>query len=489
MERAGEGSETVHVDRRPVGKELRSTLVKSPFASSPSTPGTPTAILRVEPSAIGFSPTADGLALSQFRCESLRTKGGAIARTRTGATTPATEGRRLRRLVCQVLFLTLLGPPGLGAQDRPSIEPHRYAEMRAYFLAHYQTPERYVVDKFDDHDVVLLGEFHRIRHDVELVQRLIPLLYQEGVRALGTEFARRVDQALVDSLLSQPEWDEELARTIQLRQFVAWGYREYVNVMRAAWSVNRALPDDAIPFRILALNNAPDWGQIRTQEDRDDPAVRRRVWHGETEEDWARPVLDYVEKGGKILLHMGFHHAFTRYRQPVVAEGQFVRFGDVRAGNVLHREMGDRVFLVYEHAVWPPREGYAGEYVRPADGFVDAFFANLPAGFERVGFDVRGTPFDGLPVETSVYSHGYSDLTLGDIVDGYIYHGPFCDYEPVTPIPGFINAENLEYARRNSVNPAFRTATAERYNEAVARSADLSVWCEQLQTGKKEGRP
>lgn len=352
---------------------------------------------------------------------------------------------------------------------------------RSWLLSHYRTPEAYVVGKFDDHDVVLLGEFHRIRHDVELVQRLIPLLYAHGVRALGTEFARRVDQPLVDSLLTAPEWDEALARSIQLRQFVAWGFREYVDVLRAAWTLNRSLPDGVPTFRVLAMNNAPDWSRIRTQEDRDDPAVLRRVWHGETEEDWARPVLEYVRSGGKILVHSGIHHSFTHYRQPVVVDGEFVRFGSVRLGNVLYRELGDRTFLIYENALWPPREGYGGDYVRPADGYVDAFFLTLPSGLRRVGFDIRGSPFGEFPGETSVYSQGSDDFTLETMVDGYIYQGPFCEYEPVTPIPGFIDDENLAYARSQSVNPKFRTATAERYNEAVARSADLDGWCAGLE--------
>jgi hypothetical protein len=75
------------------------------------------------------------------------------------------------------------------------------------------------------------------------------------------------------------------------------------------------------------------------------------------------------------------------------------------------------------------------------------------------------------------------------MVDGYIYQGPFCTYEPVTPIPGFIDEENLGYTHRQSVNPALRDYSAERYNEAVARSADLSGYCEQLEPWPEEDGP
>ena len=387
-----------------------------------------------------------------------------------------------RSVLLTTLALAVLLPGAAIPQTRPTIEAERMRAMRSYLMSHFQTPEDYVLSRFEEHDVVLIGEMHRIRHDVELVQRLIPLLHDRGIHALGTEFARRVDQPLVDSLLSLPEWDEELGRTILLRQFVAWGFREYLDVMKAAWALNRSLPEDARQFRILALNNAPDWSQVRTQADREDPAVRRKVWHGETEEDWARPVLDYVARGEKILLHTGLHHAFTHYRQPVVQNGEFVRFGTTRLGNHLYEALGDRTFLVVTHAVWPPVEGYGGSSVRAADGYLDAFFETMPSGLQRVGFDVRGTPFGRIPGETSLYSLGYDAFTLETMADGYIYHGPFCEFESVRGIPDFITEENLEFVRENSVNPSLRTASAEYYNQVVARSADLSGFCDQLES-------
>jgi hypothetical protein len=60
---------------------------------------------------------------------------------------------------------------------------------------------------FADHDVVLLGEQHRIKHDAPFVQELLPRLAEAGVNILATEFARR----------------EDLAREVLLRQLVPWG--------------------------------------------------------------------------------------------------------------------------------------------------------------------------------------------------------------------------------------------------------------------------
>lgn len=57
-------------------------------------------------------------------------------------------------------------------------------EFIQYLKSHWKTPEDYVIEKFSDHDIVFIGEYHRIKHDAELIQNLIPRLYKIGVRNL-----------------------------------------------------------------------------------------------------------------------------------------------------------------------------------------------------------------------------------------------------------------------------------------------------------------
>ena len=141
----------------------------------------------------------------------------------------------------------------------PNVDDALARELRGFLSAHYTTPEECIVGTFRDHDVVFVGEAHRTKHDVELIQHLIPLLYRNGVFTLCTEFARREDQVLVDRLLTAPSYDEALAREITFRTLVFWGYQEYVDIYRVAWQLNRSLPAGARPFRILALGDSPDW--------------------------------------------------------------------------------------------------------------------------------------------------------------------------------------------------------------------------------------
>jgi len=106
------------------------------------------------------------------------------------------------------------------SETPPALTPERQTELTDWLLENGRDPTVYVTAQFDDHDVVFLGEMHRIKHDVQFVQSLLEPLYRRGVRVLATEFGRREDQADIDALLAAPEWDEALAREITFRQFV-----------------------------------------------------------------------------------------------------------------------------------------------------------------------------------------------------------------------------------------------------------------------------
>jgi hypothetical protein len=256
-----------------------------------------------------------------------------------------------------------------------------------------------------------------------------------------------------------------------------------VDIFRAAWQLNHALPQNAPPFRIFALNDSPDWSFIKSQEDRDNGEIMKKVWKGGGEDLWAKVILEeVVAKGRKTLVYCGIHHAFTEYKQPIYDEVQkkFVRFEDTRAGNYIYNEIGKKAITIYLNAPWPSAEGYDKSYVLPADGFIEASLRDLPAESCRVGFDTKGTPFGTLTGETSIYKYGYQNFTLDKFCDGYIYQIPISQYQGVTPLPDFINTKNINYARKQSPNPWFRNASVEDFNEAIEQDANITKRFEHL---------
>jgi hypothetical protein len=371
------------------------------------------------------------------------------------------------------VVLTLVGcsPERL---QLPTLDPGRRAELMAWLDEHGSSPEEYIAAKFIDHDIVFLGEYHRIRHDALLVQNVIPILYRDGIYNLGLEFLRASDQADVDDSLAGDTFDEALAHHLFWSQWPFWGYEEYVDILRAAWCFNSSLPPEARRFRVVGLNAVMDWSHVWTREARADPEIMKRVFpEGDPDEVMAETIRrEILSRGGKALIYSGINHAYTRFQQPIVNEatGELVRLNSTRMGNRTYAEIGDRSFTIFLHAPWPAVTGYEDPAVYPADGVIDAFFATLSPEKRRVGFDVRGSPFGQLRAETALWARASKDFRLEMYCDGWIYQMPLSQYEGVTVIPSWFNKANRLEAIAQSANPDPRWKNRERSVEQLMDS-------------------
>lgn len=360
------------------------------------------------------------------------------------------------------------------SDDVPYAKPDNLQECVDYINTHYMTPEDYVIEKFKTHNVVIIGEYHRVKHDVMLVQNLIPLLYANGIYTVAIEFASYEDQALIDRLITAADYDEQLARTISLHRLGSLGlggYQEYCDIFKAAWKLNKTLTADARKMRVLGVNDTLDWSPVKKEADRDNPEIRRKVFKNWSEQHWAERVkTEVLDKNEKVLCYCGMHHAFSKYRQPVADKGKFIRFGDVRFGNYLYEIAKGTVFTISLHHPWVSIKGYEAPAVLPVDGAIDVMLAALPADKRRFGFDTVGSPLGSLKAETSLYSCGYDRFTLSTFCDGYICQCPFTEYEGVTPIDNFIHEGNIGYVREQGGYP-FNTLSAAEINERNAAVA------------------
>jgi hypothetical protein len=276
-------------------------------------------------------------------------------------------------------------------------------------------PADYVLAKLNTHPVVILGEAHWVRHDALLVAALVPTLAQRRV-VLAMEILRARDQKAIDQLLSAPRWDPVAA--MRIMRSAAWPYREYLDILHAAWDADHEAPG---AIRVLALGPDPDWRATLSSG------------RGPTYDAFlADRIAAEVDAGNRVLVYCGIHHGFTRYVQPELdLEGRATAFID-RAGNILRRRFGERVFLITLHSpVWCGKEPWS--YCLPLGGAIDC--AAAPGG-KPVGFDVAGTDFAGRLVDHGVYyAHGYAELRFGEMTDGYIWTRPIDAYEDVHLIP------------------------------------------------------
>ncbi|MDD4005132.1 MAG: hypothetical protein PHW69_08020 [Elusimicrobiaceae bacterium] len=119
--------------------------------------------------------------------------------------------------------------------------PVNYAE----FLANNgQPPIEFVCGKFKQYPIVLLGEYHKIKQQVDVVKNLIQPLTQAGITTLVFEFGDYRLQSKLDELLKADKFDENVVNLIlkSVDKPLGWGYREYADIFKEVWKINRETP-------------------------------------------------------------------------------------------------------------------------------------------------------------------------------------------------------------------------------------------------------
>lgn len=338
-------------------------------------------------------------------------------------------------------------------------------EIEFYLQNNRQTPQEIIISLFKNHDIVFLGEFGGIKHDVEFIQSIIPLLYENGIYTICTEYARREDQPLLDSLIYAWEYHEDLAREICFKNDVFCGYQEYVNVFKAVWAWNMQLDGEKRKFRILGLNDSPVWSVVKQRRDLDIDMLIAKAMRGQGQHLWAKTIIDDVVKiNDKALVYCRYKNAFTSFpfEDSVKTVGRYV-----------FREIGERAATVFLHAPVAAGGGYSNMLAVPADGVIDELMAGIKPQLYPVGFSTKGTPMGRIPLGDNEFGRADPNSVMGDYCDGWIFQKPIEEYQGVTVIDGFIREENLDAARRNAPNPQFRKAPIEKFTEAIERNADI----------------
>lgn len=312
---------------------------------------------------------------------------------------------------------------------------HKKNELVNYLNTNWATPDDYVIKKFENHDYVFIGEYHRIKHDVDLILKLIPKLYENGIHNLAIEFGDYQEQGLVDSLLALPYFDRELAKEIMFKSNPGWGYKEYIDIYKVAWEVNHSdTLNNKNKFRVVNIGAKYD------------PCKEGGAWKDINPDVFMANVIlnEIVSKNQKALIYSGNHHAFTKYHQPLYdfKRDTLAGYNTTRMGNVVYDSLKVRTFNIYLHAAWVSDSGWNKLSVLPVNGVIDSIMTNLTN--KSVGFDVINTSFGKLTCNNSYYALGYPNFTLDQYCDGYIYQNEFKDYQPITMEENFITNENID---------------------------------------------
>jgi hypothetical protein len=337
-------------------------------------------------------------------------------------------------LVCALGYILFNWPVGVKYRRLPEDELRKYI---AYLDQSTSDPASFVSERFQDHDIVLIGEAHKRKQDVDFVRSLIPMLYHKNhVTVIGWEFGASELQSEVDSLLTAEEYNEKWAISILRRSCYFWNYQEYLDFYRDIWHFNHSLPKDAEKIRFLQMGSvynerllqAPD-KELRKKE------MQRYLYDRKMFEIMEREVL---LKGRKALWYSGLHHAFTRFQEPLPFFLE--HFRQRRGGSFLYAKYPDRIYLIALHAPVFGRlfllvNGLSNVYY-PWGGVCDKIYDRRRTAF---AFDVGASPLGTSEDNYSYYSLDHrGPILFRDFCDGYLFLYSFRETQPVHTIKAWI---------------------------------------------------
>lgn len=291
-------------------------------------------------------------------------------------------------------------------------------------------PSNFVLKEFESHDIIFLGETHRKKNDLIFLQQLIPKLYKKGIYLLFYEFASHDDNNKIDSILTAPTYDEGKVKSIIHNNFWEWPYKEYLDIFRVAWRVNNKHKNGK-KFRIIGISYSNS----------NDVKQAMKDW---TEKDWANLIFkDAISKSQKAIVYCGNHHSITKYKQPLIINGEFKKLlTDERVGQFVYKMIGEKAMTIWIHFPWGDIN-YDPSYP-PVIKYLDSLSLAMDSSHKQFAFSTTVSELGNLIDSTSVYSTGYKKIKLKNIVDGYIVLGPVCKEDFVSYVPDFNTKENIE---------------------------------------------
>jgi len=367
-----------------------------------------------------------------------------------------------------LLFLAFLFPIlGFGQENKATLEAVEYLKQ------HPKSPKDYLVSKFKNFPLVLLGEDHAVKENLDFVKSLIPELYQAGVYNLCMEFGSFEKQKELDELLNAEIFDARKAKDLFFYYNVGWAYKEYFDIYKAVWEFNKTLKADVKKFRIVNLSYQYRWenfkGGARTPEN------MKAVFNLGTPDQFRTEIIkkEIIEKNEKALIYMGHVHVFTKYRMPIlkVNNDDFCDYDEGMVGNRLYKLMPGKIFNIMLHTPMFSKTQYNPAYVSPANGELENALQKL--NYPQIGFDLINTPVGKLK-DNSFFSFCHFDFKMEDFFDGYIFLKPFKDLTGCTFNEDFFTGRDWTYIENNFPDPDWRKPkNLDEYKTAIKKYVDI----------------
>lgn len=300
-----------------------------------------------------------------------------------------------------------------------------------------ENPTDFIIGSFKEKDIIFLGEFHRIKNHMDFVKNLIPVMAENGITILVSEFSRYEDTPLLDSLMCGQQFDNELAKKIMINHNWTWQYQEYFDILRIAWKVNSTTN---CKFRIIGMNNSCNYDLTPSDDE---------FWGGDESDFAKRIVKEVLSKNKKALVHCGIHHSLTKYVQPKVDSlGNLIGFYKKkgRVGQILYNKYPNRCMNIWLHSPLFSKNMEAS-HLNPLNGKLDSIYKKIKKPY---AFNTHKSVLGRIKDESSYYSVGHPDFNLEMITDGYIVPCSFSNYEFVHRIKNYVDSNNIGMVQKQA---------------------------------------
>ena len=313
-----------------------------------------------------------------------------------------------------------------------------------------QTAAAHLVELAASKQLVFLGDQAGISEHVSFVAQILPDLYQGGVRNLAWEFSNSRAQGELDELLSNDEWSERKCTDLFIDLLgVGFTYSEYADVLKAAWSLNRSLPSESSPFRVVGLGIPSYVEDPRLLEGRSAAELELRNWwmgglyRDVTAFHMANTLTnEVIRQGQRALVWVSGERSTTR-----LVEWES-GVPTVTVGNLLHRWMGEGVARAVFHgaikdssAAQRVEELVAASPEQPNDFGINLNLATLGnVGLSEIAGSISGID---------------SSLRLRDVADSYLWLGGVETWSPCKLLDDVVTEQNYEVlqARHQALEP------------------------------------
>lgn len=298
-----------------------------------------------------------------------------------------------------------------------------YSRIAEYIEQNSYDPYEYILDKFQNSQVVVLGESHWLKAHTEFVEQLLPKLAENNITDYAVEWSNIQMQPQMNKYLASDPEDLSLLYECLAEEYdlYGWPYKGYVDIFRTCRKINLSLSKNNEQFRVH-LVDAP----LRNSNTQ--VPWRRDRCMGET--------LARISKDSrKILFHCGATHAILNLKN---------RNGSryPTAASVLTQNSSANIFVI--------RLDYFGFDIHKEqpNSFANGIFLeiNKKNKCKNIGFDLINSPFENIAasqLNDLIFSTSHIDDRLIDAYQGYIlfddlFNSEFCHVEKDMFYQGYV---------------------------------------------------